>query len=162
MIHHEAIPAFSQSQYRRNMRCFQQQMAQQGLVQGLGGADAGDWLLGHNQDMYRRLRVDVMKGQDQVVLISKLRRNLPGNDFFEECHGGSLPARLARRNRKVSHGVRRQSAATTALWLKWWMGLRLVAFCTSEPKRSRSLLASALQNPRYEAAPGDHLSPITT
>ena len=92
MVEHEPITVFSQTQRRSDVSGFQEQVAEQGLVARLGGADASNRFLGHQQDVHGRLRIDVMKRQDEVVFVGDLRRNLAGGDFLEKRHGPSVPA----------------------------------------------------------------------
>lgn len=62
-------------------------------VLGARRIDAGDVLLRNNQDMRRRLRIDVLEGEDDLIFVDLLGGNLSGDDSAEEAifvHGESV------------------------------------------------------------------------
>lgn len=61
----------------------EQEMAQQELVGGRGGAHPWYRLSGHEQQVNRRLGLDVVEDDAVFVLVFDASRNLPGDDFFE-------------------------------------------------------------------------------
>lgn len=63
-------------------------------VGGLGLFQSRKMLLGNDENVRGRLRVDVFKGENVVVLVNFLGRNLAADDAAEEAIGGS-----------VSHGL---------------------------------------------------------
>lgn len=71
------------------------QMAEQRFVGDLGFGHARDFLLGDDQDMDRRLGIDVVEGQAEVVLEGDLGRDLAGDDSGEDgAHGFLRVTRL--------------------------------------------------------------------
>lgn len=63
-------------------------------VGGLGLFQSRKMLFGNDENVRGRLRVDVFEGENVVVLVNFLGRNLAANDAAEEAIGGS-----------VSHGL---------------------------------------------------------
>ena len=43
--------------------------------------EGGNVLLGDDQEMHRRLRADVVEGDDLIVFVELARRDLPGGDL---------------------------------------------------------------------------------
>ena len=52
-----------------------------------GRSDPRDHVLGHNEDMHGRLRIDIVKSEKLVRLIHDAGGDLTGDDFFEDRHG---------------------------------------------------------------------------
>lgn len=68
------------------------QAADQFLVGRFNIIEGGDYLLWDDQEMYRRLRADIVDCDKLIVLVGNFGGNLPGDNFFEEClsHGGRI------------------------------------------------------------------------
>src|SRR5258708_38908283 len=64
---------------------YQLQLAEQRLVAGLGVVQRDKMFPGANQNVRRRLRVDVFKGEYVLVLINELRGNLFRANFAEQA-----------------------------------------------------------------------------
>jgi len=62
-----------------------EEMAEHGGVLRRGMGVGGEVLLGDEQDMDRRLRIDVREGEDVVILIEALGGDGTGCDFAEEA-----------------------------------------------------------------------------
>ena len=45
-----------------------------------------DWFLGDDEHVRGRLRIDVIEGENKVVLVNDLCRDFASNDFLEERH----------------------------------------------------------------------------
>src|SRR5262249_7889063 len=61
-----------------------------------GFLDVDDVLFGNDQDVCRRLRLDVFKSVDAIVFEDLPRRNLSGNDLAEQTVGhGAMLAKYA-------------------------------------------------------------------
>ena len=53
----------------------------------------GNMLLGHDQKMHRRMRMNIVEGDQLIILVQTARRNLTGDDFAKETitHSVWLP-----------------------------------------------------------------------
>lgn len=71
---------------------FQQQVTEDLVIVRAGLCQAGNRLLGHDQDVRRRLWIDVAKGAHLVVFKYDLRRNFARDYFLKQClaHAGSV------------------------------------------------------------------------
>ena len=98
VVHHE-----SKSVLKIQLFCDlagnEEQVAEQGLVRGSGFANARNDLLWYDQQMDRRLRLDVMQHEAVFVLVLDFSGDFAGDNFFEEGWHGSegLPANHANR-----------------------------------------------------------------
>jgi hypothetical protein len=61
----------------------EQQSAERGLIFRHGLANTWDELLRHDQDVNGSLRINVVEGRDEVVLIDERRGDLTVDDFLE-------------------------------------------------------------------------------
>ena len=59
----------------------------EGVIAGREIVQRGDVLRGHDEDVQRRLRIDVAKGHKRVVSMHDGGRNRPGHDPAEETVG---------------------------------------------------------------------------
>ena len=67
-----------------------EQVSEQRLVGPRAGADARDHLLGHDEEMDGRLRMNVVEGQALVILVDNPGRDLAGDDLLENgAHKGA-------------------------------------------------------------------------
>jgi len=74
--------------------CDGMQVAGQGRVGCIGLCQRWDVFFGHDQEMHRRLGVDVREGVCQVVFIDLLRWNGSSDDFAEDAiHGVRITQR---------------------------------------------------------------------
>ena len=85
IVDHKSI-AIGESKLACDKGCFQKQAAEQRLVSRNRLSDAGNHPFGNQKDVRGCLRVHILKRQHFVILINNGRRNLPGNDFFEDRH----------------------------------------------------------------------------
>ena len=60
------------------------------FIQVMQGSDV---LPGNDQEVHRRLRIDILEGDRQIVLIQALRGDLPGSDLAEQTLHGGAPDR---------------------------------------------------------------------
>lgn len=67
--------------------CGEEEMAEQGLVFGSRFTNARDELLGHDQHMHGGLRLHIVKGDTEVVLVRELRGDLTIDDFLKDGLG---------------------------------------------------------------------------
>ncbi len=65
--------------------------AQKGLIPRPGLAQGADMPFGDDQDMNRGLGVEVLEGQDLLILQDHLRRDLAGSDFAENTVAQGSP-----------------------------------------------------------------------
>jgi hypothetical protein len=84
VVEYEPEAVLRQAQLPRNFGGFQQQMTEQGLVFRTRFGNTRDGLLRDQKDVRRRLRGDVMEGDDRVVLINNPGRNFTRDDFLEQ------------------------------------------------------------------------------
>ena len=89
VVDNQPVAAFVQPQFAGNFGGFEQEMPEQRLVFGLGLGNARDGLFGNDQNMLRRLGVNVANREHQVVFVNNRRRNFAGDDFFKQgfAHG---------------------------------------------------------------------------
>jgi len=85
MVDHEP-KAMSQLKLARNRAGDEEEMAEDGLILGLGLANPGYHLFGDNQKVDGRLRLDVVKDDAVFVLVFDAGRDLARDDFFEDGH----------------------------------------------------------------------------
>src|ERR1043166_1871186 len=64
-------------------------MSENFMIIGACFTESWNRFLRNDQDMRRRLRLDVMESEHQVVFVGNLRRNLPSDNSFEERLGHS-------------------------------------------------------------------------
>src|SRR5882672_7297819 len=60
-------------------------LAERRLVAGLRIVERGDVRFGHEQDVHRRLRTDVVEGDHLVVFVDFFRRDLAADDFAKNA-----------------------------------------------------------------------------
>src|SRR5690606_10417951 len=94
---YDEAKAIGELQLSGNHARGQEEMTEQRLVVGLGLADARDDLLGNDEQVYGRLRLDIVQDQAVLVLVLDSRRNLARDDSFEDgFHGdGGMKQDLA-------------------------------------------------------------------
>lgn len=63
-----------------------EKVAEEALIIGLRGSDAGDGFFGDDEDVDRGLRGDVAKGEALVVFEDDVGGDFAGDDFFEKGH----------------------------------------------------------------------------
>src|SRR5690606_22924640 len=87
----------------------------QQLVTRLQVVERGDRPLGNEQHVHRRLRVDVAEGQDLLVLVDDVGRNLPGDDLVEDgaCHVATPQGRISVRLPKACARVPRSTYSSS-------------------------------------------------
>lgn len=90
VIDDQTVTGLGQSGFFRHLARLEQQVSKNLTMFGIGFGDSRKNLLRKNQKMHRRLRLDVFDGQDQVIFVHNLCRNLPGNDLLEQsfAHAG--------------------------------------------------------------------------
>src|SRR6476620_2442897 len=64
----------------------QDQLAEEILIRLVSLSKSRDDAFRHNQDMQRRLRVDVLESDHVIIFENDFRWNFPCDDFLEECH----------------------------------------------------------------------------
>src|SRR5262249_13228809 len=85
-VQHQAI-AVAQAQLRRQLRRHQVQVAQQRLVLFLHVGVGRNHLLRDDQDVDRRLRIDIAKRQALIVLVDDVGGDLSLDDLEKEVVG---------------------------------------------------------------------------
>ena len=83
VVENEPETFFVQPKFARDFTRFQEQMAQHLMILRLGLGNSRDWFLGDDEYVRGCLRVDVIEGQYQVVLIDDVCWNFSSDDFFE-------------------------------------------------------------------------------
>ena len=104
VVDHQSVTALKIQLLRHRSR-LEQEMTDQLMILGRGFAEAGDRLLRHDEDMRRRLGVDVAKGTDLVILKHDLGGNLAGDDLLENgfAHAASVAGAAAFVKRNSRH-----------------------------------------------------------
>src|SRR4030095_146053 len=88
----EPISALGQSPVLTDLACSEEAAAENLDVPRLHRGDRSDMAFGDDEKMDRRLRVDVLEGEDRIVLVVDLRMSLTGDDAAEHAlaHRASL------------------------------------------------------------------------
>lgn len=82
-VDQQAIAIGGNAEFPCQVACHQEQSTHQWRI-GIGDVvDGRDGLVGYDQDVHRRARVNVAKGGDFIVLIHDVRRYFAGHDAFE-------------------------------------------------------------------------------
>ena len=81
----EAVPAFGDALLSGKLPRDQVDMAYEGGVIVSEVVRAADVLAGNDEDMDRRLGVDILERDDPLVLVDDRTRYLPGYDIAEEA-----------------------------------------------------------------------------
>lgn len=68
-IRHQPVAGFLYMELARDMRCHSKQFACQRIVLSLQRSDIPYMLLGNDEHMHRRLRIQVLKGVDLIILV---------------------------------------------------------------------------------------------
>lgn len=95
VVDDKAESVFVQAKIARNTFGLQEQMADHLMILRLGLGDAGDRFFGNHQHVHGGLRVDVVKGEDEVVFVDDFSGNFAGDDFLEESHHTIISVSLA-------------------------------------------------------------------
>ena len=83
VIENKAETGLAHAKALRHFSGFEQQMAEDFVIFGRSLSDSRNWFLGNNQNVGRRLWLNISKGQYQVVFINNCRRDLARDDLFE-------------------------------------------------------------------------------
>ena len=81
VIDHQSESALVQPLFLGDGLCNEDQMSQQRLVLGFRYAHARDFLFRDDQNVDRRLRIHVVKGEASIILKSDPGRDFAGNDL---------------------------------------------------------------------------------
>ena len=84
VVEHEAKTILLEAKLLRDRGGFEHQMAEHLVILRRRFGDARDGFLRNQQNVRRRLWVDVAKGDDEVVFINDLRRDFARDDFFKQ------------------------------------------------------------------------------
>ena len=89
VVEYEPVAALFEPKLFRNLSGFEHQVSEDFVILGPGFGDARNGFPGNDQNVGRRLRLDVPEGTDQIVLINNVCWNLTGDNFLEKClaHG---------------------------------------------------------------------------
>ena len=82
VVDHEA-EAFREFQLSGDGCCDQKQVAEYGFVIGVGGRNADDMFLWHDQQVHGCLRLDVVENDAMLILVFDLGGNLTVDDFLK-------------------------------------------------------------------------------
>ena len=82
-------PVICVTKLTHNFRRYDEQPPHQFPVSFFNIVERGDYLLGDDQNMHRRLRPDVVDRDILIVFVGDLRGDLPGDDFLKKCLGHS-------------------------------------------------------------------------
>ena len=88
VVDHEA-KAGGEIEFLRELRGNLEQVTEDWFVSSGGDGEARDGLLRNNQEVNRRLRLNVVQRDAEIVFVLELRRDFAVDDFLEEgLHGG--------------------------------------------------------------------------
>ena len=91
----QAKSVFVQAKVACNIFGLQEQMAEHLTIIRFGLGDAGDRLFGNHQHVHGGLRVNVVKGEDEVVFVDNVGGDFAGDDFLKESHHTIISVSLA-------------------------------------------------------------------
>src|SRR5262245_24939180 len=81
-VDYNAIAGFTYPEVACHLRCGQDQLAEQRLIRLICLGEPRNDAFRHNQDMYRRLWVDVVESDHVSIFENDLRRDFPRDDFL--------------------------------------------------------------------------------
>lgn len=84
VVDHQPEAGFTDSQLSCNFRRLEEQMADQLFVLGRGFGDARYRFFGNDQNVLGRLRVDVAKGDHQIIFVNDVRGDFARGDLFKK------------------------------------------------------------------------------
>jgi len=89
IVEHQPEAGLGQPQFISYFCGLEQEMTEDLMILGTGLGNARDGLLRDDQHMGRGLGFDILKSQDQVVLVNDRAGNLTRDDFLEKsfAHG---------------------------------------------------------------------------
>jgi hypothetical protein len=90
IVNHEPVAGLVQSQLGCDAGRGEEKVAEQCLVSALSLTNSSEVFFGNDQDMNRRLGGDIMKGEDLLVFIGDLGRNLARNDLLKNGHAAQF------------------------------------------------------------------------
>jgi hypothetical protein len=90
VVDDQPVAAFVQPQFAGNLSGFEQEMTEKRLIFGFGLGNARDGLFGNDQNMLRRLGVNVANREYQIIFVNNGRVNFPRDDFLKKCFAHDL------------------------------------------------------------------------
>lgn len=89
VVEDEPKTILREAEFLRDLARLEHQVAENLVIFSRRFGDAGNGFLRNQQNVRRGLRVDVAKGDDEVVFINDLRRDFARDDFFKQglAHG---------------------------------------------------------------------------
>ena len=84
--------------------CHQEEVSEESIITLACIKERREMPAGNNQDVDRRLRVDVLEGYGVIVLVDDLGRKLPLNDLTEETGFHAQPSPLISTHQMQCHG----------------------------------------------------------
>ena len=89
VVEDQPVAILLEAEFIGDFRGLQHQVTEHLVVFGFGFSDAWNGFLRNDQNMRRRLRFDVAKGDNGIVLIDNGGRDLTSDDFFKQgfAHG---------------------------------------------------------------------------
>ena len=84
VVDHEPVAGLGDAEFFCERSGGEEEVAKGGLVGSRGFADARDELLRDDEYVHRCLRMDVVNGDTEIVLVRELGGNLAVDNFLEE------------------------------------------------------------------------------
>src|SRR2546422_3079505 len=109
-VHSQPIPALGQSLGLTDRAGREKTAAEDLGILALHRHDRGDVALGHDEEMDRRLRVDILEGQNRIVLVLDVRVTLTRDDATERAVLHDAPPSAACYNNSAWIRTRKRSA----------------------------------------------------
>jgi hypothetical protein len=96
IVDHQTIAVFIETELARDLRGFQEQMAEDSLIFRRSFVDARNRFARNDQNMRRRGRANVAKREDLIILINDVSRNLPISNLLKQrlAHGARIISRV--------------------------------------------------------------------
>lgn len=91
----KAKSVFLQAKVARNIFGLQEQMAEHLMIIRFSLGDTGDRFFWNHQHVHGGLRVDVVKGEDELVFVDNVGGDFAGDDFLKESHHTIISVSLA-------------------------------------------------------------------
>lgn len=86
IINNEAKSTLIESEFFRNFTTRPEKMTEDRNLFVAAEGDTDNRFFRDDEKMSRGLRIDIVDGDTEIILVKNLSRNLSGDDAFKECH----------------------------------------------------------------------------
>ena len=89
VVDNKPVTALLEAELRRNFGGFQKQMAEHLMILRLRVAQSRNGPAWNDQHMHRSSRIDIANGEDKIVLVNDVTRDLTSGNFFKQSFAHS-------------------------------------------------------------------------